>query len=95
VTPEIVAFLRRHRAATGGDQRFDVGALSGPVYVGEPAWDVGPCLTGPPAKIAHVLDKLRAMGVGQVQLRFRSRSADELVDQVSAFGADVTPALNQ
>lgn len=94
ITPETVAFLRDHRAATGGDERFDIGALVGAVHVGEPTWDVGPCLVGPPAKIAHVLGKLRAMGAGQVQLRFRSRSADELVDQIRAFGADVAPLLD-
>ncbi len=94
VTAEDVAFLRRHRAATGGDAGFDIGALVGPVYVGEPSWDAGPCLSGPPDKIAHVLRKLGTLGVGQVQVRLRSRSVDELVDQVTAFGAEVGPRLD-
>jgi hypothetical protein len=40
-----------------------------------------------------VLGKFSAMGVGQVQVRLRSRSADELVDQIERFGADVLPLL--
>lgn len=94
-TPELVAELRHDREAAGGDVRFDIGALAGAVYVGEPGWDVGPCLTGPPEKVAHVLGKLRAFGVGQVQVRLRSRSCAELIEQVEAFGTEVIPLFGQ
>ena len=94
-TPELIAELRRDRAAAGGDERFDIGALAGALYVGRPTWDVGPCLSGPPEKLAHVLSKLGAIGVGQVQVRLRSRSCDELVEQVEAFGTQVVPLLGQ
>lgn len=94
VTPEVVAFLREHRRATVGEEPFDIGALAGAIYVGHPAWDVGSCLTGPPEKIAHVLRKFAAMGVGQVQVRFRSRSAGELVEQIDRFGREVGPLLS-
>lgn len=94
VTAEDVGFLCEHRRATRGDEPIDIGALVGTVYVGEPSWDVGSrTLTGPPGKLAHVLGKYAALGVGQVQVRFRSRSADELVDQVRAFGSSVLPEL--
>ena len=93
VTPELIAYVRDHRRLTRGDDPIDIGALVGAVYVGDPGWDVGPCLAGPPAKIAHVLRKFGAMGVGQVQVRFRSRSVDELLDQLAAFGTDVAPLL--
>ncbi len=95
VSAEQIAFIRERRARAGcGDDPIDLGALVGSVYVGEPGWDVGQqTLTGPPAKLAHVLGKYAALGVGQVQVRFRSRSATELVDQVQAFGADVLPLL--
>jgi hypothetical protein len=33
------------------------------------------------------------MGVTHAQVRFRSRSADELTDQIDAFGAAVAPLL--
>ena len=94
VTPEIVEKLRDLRDAAGRHDPFDIAALVGPTYVGEADWDLGgPALTGPPEKIAHVLGKFAAMGVGQVQVRFRSRSAEELVDQIGRFGADVLPLL--
>ncbi|MEJ7585547.1 MAG: hypothetical protein WKF43_16040 [Acidimicrobiales bacterium] len=56
---------------------------------------MGPCLSGPPAKIAHVLRKYAAMGVGQVQVRLRSRSADELVEQIARFGSEVGSLLDE
>jgi len=95
VTAEIVARIGELRAAAGRRDRFDLGALIGPTYVGDPDWDLGgPALTGSPDKIAHVLKKLAALGVGQVQVRLRSRSVDELVDQIGRFGAEVIPQLD-
>lgn len=96
VTPELVAEINRLRAEAGRHDAFDVGALMGPVYVGEPNWDLGgPTLAGSPDKIAHVLNKLAAIGVGQAQVRLRSRSLDELLDQIGRFGADVLPQLER
>jgi probable F420-dependent oxidoreductase len=94
VDAELVASIREQRKAARGDEPIDVGALVGAVYVGDPGWDVGRCLSGAPEKVAHVLRKYAAMGVGQVQVRFRSRSRDELLDQIAAFGTDVGPLLN-
>ncbi|MCU1351721.1 MAG: F420-dependent oxidoreductase [Acidimicrobiales bacterium] len=95
VTAELVATIRRHRADAGREEAFDLGALVGATYVGTPDWDLGaPALTGPPEKVAHVLRKLGALGVGQVQVRLRSRSASELVDQIHAFGTQVGPLLD-
>jgi probable F420-dependent oxidoreductase len=94
VTPEIIEQIRALRDEAGRHDAFDFGALVGPVYVGEPDWDLGgPTLAGPPDKIAHVLRKFSAMGVGQAQVRLRSRSLDELVDQIGRFGAEVIPQL--
>ncbi|CAN5661997.1 hypothetical protein BH20ACT2_BH20ACT2_24870 [soil metagenome] len=92
--PDQIAYVRAHRRATVGDWPIVLGAIAPPIHVGEPAWDVGGhTLSGPPAKIAHVLGKYRAMGVDQVQVRFRNRSLAELLDQMCAFGADVAPRL--
>ena len=33
------------------------------------------------------------MGVSHVQVRFKARSCEELVDQLGAFGAEVGPRL--
>lgn len=94
VTPEIVAELHDLRDAAGRHDPFDVGALIGPVCVGEPDWDLGgPALAGSPDKIVHVLGKYRAMGVGQAQVRLRSRSAAELIDQIERFGDEVIAQL--
>ena len=43
--------------------------------------------------LAESLRAYRAMGVDQIQVRFRSRDRAELVDQISAFGADIAPHL--
>jgi probable F420-dependent oxidoreductase len=94
VTPEIVARLRELRDEAGRHDAFDIGALAGPTYVGEPDWDLGgPAIAGPPEKVAHILRKFAAMGVGQVQIRLRARSARELIDQIGRFGDEVIPLL--
>jgi probable F420-dependent oxidoreductase len=91
---EGVAFVRSHRAATRGDDPIVIGALSGPLYVGDAAWDTGRCVRGPADKVAAYLRSYRDMGVDQVQVGFASRSVDELVDQIAAFAADVAPLVN-
>ncbi len=74
-------------------ERFDVGALAGPIFVGEPTWDVGRGIVGPPEKVAHVLGKMAGLGALQVQIRPRARDAQELVDQIELIGAEVLPLL--
>ncbi|HEX7135154.1 MAG TPA: TIGR03619 family F420-dependent LLM class oxidoreductase [Iamia sp.] len=92
--PDEVARLRTALVDAGREgEPFDVGALAGPVYVGEPTWDVGRCLSGPPEKIAHVLGKMAGLGALQVQVRPRSRDVGELVDQIERIGAEVLPLL--
>lgn len=92
--PDEVDALKAALLAAGREgERFDVGALMGAVYVGDPGWDVGRCLTGPPEKIAHVLGKMAGLGALQVQVRPRSRDVAEYVDQVERFGAEVLPLL--
>jgi probable F420-dependent oxidoreductase len=84
-----VAFIREHRARTRGDDPIVLGALSGPIYLGEPTWDTGRCVHGPPGRIAEHLDGLAALGVDQIQVSFPSRSCDELVDQIARFSDEV------
>ncbi|MGW5637550.1 TIGR03619 family F420-dependent LLM class oxidoreductase [Streptomyces sp. NPDC003832] len=86
--------IRRLREQAGLDGPFTVGAIAEPLYVGSPGWHVGRrTLTGEPERLAESLRAYRAMGVDQVQVRFRSRSRNELVDQMAAFGAGVGPHL--
>lgn len=94
VDAEILGRLADLRAAAGRHEPFTVGALLGATYVGAPSWDLGqPVLSGPAEKIAHVLDKFAGLGVDQVQVRLRSRSVDELVEQIERFGSEVLPLL--
>ncbi|MGW0755232.1 TIGR03619 family F420-dependent LLM class oxidoreductase [Streptomyces sp. NPDC002814] len=92
--PAQIARIRQLRQEAGIERSFTVGAIAEPLYVGTPAWDVGRrALTGPPDALAESLRAYRAMGVDQIQVRFRSRSRGELIDQIAAFGADVAPHL--
>jgi probable F420-dependent oxidoreductase len=88
--PELVEIYRTER----GDDSGDIGAISEWIYVGDPDWDLGrPALTGSTERIAESLLAWAAVGVNHLQVRFPSRSASELVDQVAAFGAGVGPLL--
>ena len=89
-----IAFIRSHRAATRGDAPIVLGALSGPLYVGDPTWDTPRCVRGPAEKIAGYLRTYADLGVDQIQVGFVSRSVEELCDQIAAFTVDVAPLVN-
>ncbi|MGW1534605.1 TIGR03619 family F420-dependent LLM class oxidoreductase [Streptomyces aureus] len=92
--PAQIARITALRAEAGVTGPLTIGAITEPLYVGAPGWDVGRrTLSGPPAALAASLREYAAMGVHQIQVRFRSRNRDELLDQISAFGADVAPHL--
>lgn len=92
--PAQIARLRRLREEAGVTAPLTVGAITEPLYVGDPDWDVGRrTLTGRPDALAESLRAYGAMGVDQIQVRFRSRSRDELTDQMGEFGAEVGPLL--
>jgi len=93
--PAQIERIRRLRDEAGLDGApFVLGAITEPLHLGTPAWDVGRrTLTGPPDALAESLRAYRAMGVHQIQVRFRSRSRTELTDQMAAFGAEVAPTL--
>ena len=60
--------------------------------MGDPAWDVGArTLSGAPEPMADKLRAFRDMGVSHLQVRFRSRSLDELLDQFDAFAPTSRP----
>ena len=89
-----IDFLLAHRAATRGDDPIVLGALSGPLHVGDPTWETPRCVRGPADKIATYLRTYAELGVDQIQVGFVSRSVDELCDQVAAFATDVAPLVN-
>ncbi|MEU9412484.1 LLM class F420-dependent oxidoreductase [Streptomyces sp. NPDC048281] len=92
--PAQIERLRRLRAEAGVDEPITVGAITEPLYVGTPEWEVGRrTLRGAPDVLAESLRAYGAMGAHQIQVRFRSRNRTELIDQIEAFGADVGPLL--
>ncbi|MFE0103354.1 TIGR03619 family F420-dependent LLM class oxidoreductase [Streptomyces sp. NPDC059009] len=93
--PAQIAKVKRLREEAGIAEPITVGAITEPLYLGEPDWHVGRrTLSGKPAALAESLRAYGAMGVDQIQVRFRSRSRAELTDQMAAFAADVAPHLN-
>jgi probable F420-dependent oxidoreductase len=93
--PDLVDLYRRERgSATGNGETGDIGAITEWLYVGQPSWDVDrPCVSGSPEQIADSLRAWAKVGVNHLQVRFPSRDADELVEQVETFGREVGPLL--
>ncbi|MFI9584611.1 LLM class F420-dependent oxidoreductase [Streptomyces sp. NPDC052236] len=93
--PAQIARLKALREKAGIAEPIEIGAIAEPLYVGQPDWNTGRhTLSGRPDALAESLRDYAAMGVHQVQVRFRSRSRSELTDQMAAFAADVAPHLN-
>jgi probable F420-dependent oxidoreductase len=91
-----IATLRKLRADAGRSaEPFVIGALSGPLYVGEPRWDIGRAVAGSAEEVAAFLRSLRDLGVSQIQVRFRSRDVRELCDQIRRFGTQVAPLVRE
>ncbi len=93
-TSAAIELIRSLRAEAGLPEAFDLGVTAGPVYVGDPGFDVEPyCRTGSPDEIAAGLRKFPPKGINQLQLGFRGRDAAEVADQLERFGAEVAPLL--
>jgi probable F420-dependent oxidoreductase len=92
--PEQIGAIREHQERAGRDEPLDLGAITEPIYVGEPDWKVGRrTLTGSGEAIAGSLRAYGEMGCAHVQVRFRARSLEEQLDQMERFGAEVGPLL--
>lgn len=92
--PAQIERIRRLREEAGLQGPFTVGAIAEPLYVGTPTWEVGRrTLSGTPDELAESLRAYRAMGVDQIQVRFRSRNLAELLDQMAEFGSEVGSSL--
>ena len=94
VTRELVDEIAWLRADAGRHDPFDLGALVGPVFVGELTRPRRPDAGREPRR-SPTWSTSSALGVGQAQVRLRSRSLDELVDQIGRFGADVIPQMER
>ncbi|WP_244201876.1 LLM class F420-dependent oxidoreductase [Streptomyces diastatochromogenes] len=93
--PAQIDRLKALREQAGIEAPFTVGAITEPLYLGDADWHLGRrTLAGAPEEIAESLRAYRALGVHQIQVRFRSRSRSELIDQIGVFGAEVAPRLD-
>lgn len=89
--PAMVELFNSHRDGVPGD----IGCITEWIYNGTPTWDLDrPHISGSPEKIAEKMRAWAATGVNHLQVRFPSRSADELGEQMEAFGTTVGPLLN-
>jgi probable F420-dependent oxidoreductase len=89
-----IRLIREHRERARGGAPIEIGANSERLYVGKPGFDLGPdARAGSGPELASRLRTLRALGVGHLGVRFRTRSCDELVEQIEAFASEVMPHL--
>jgi hypothetical protein len=89
-----IARIRAEREKQHGAAPIEIGMNSPWLYVGNPGIDVGgKTLTGSGEHIAGELRRRVPAGVNHLGVRFRSRSCDELVEQIAAFGSEVAPHL--
>lgn len=93
-TSNAIAFIHSEREAAGLPEAFDVGVTGGPVFVGEPEFEVEEfTIRGSAEQIAERLRKFPARGINQIQLRFLGVDAAQVCDQIERFGAEVAPLL--
>jgi probable F420-dependent oxidoreductase len=92
--PGDIAYILRYRDEVRPGAVPEMGFITETVYVGDPDFDIGRySVCGSPQRLVDSFNELGEMGVSHLQLRFASRSAVELCDQVGAFGAEVGPHL--
>jgi probable F420-dependent oxidoreductase len=94
---ELLVELRKLRDEYRDGAPLDIGAIALPFHVGTPAPGFelpAGTLSGPPEQIAEYLRPFAAAGVGQVQVRFPTRSVEEQCEQIAAFGAEVAPLVD-
>jgi probable F420-dependent oxidoreductase len=88
-----IATLRELREEAGRQGPFVIGGGVN-LYVGQPSFDVPQwTVTGEPDKLAAAVRDLVAVGVNHVAIRVPSRSCEEHIDQIAAFGRDVAPLV--
>ena len=93
---EQIAKLKALRAEVRPADPIEIGALLPPIHVGHASFDLPRgAITGSPEEIAASIGELVAMGVCHVQIRFSSRSVNELCDQIEQFGSEVGPLLRR
>ncbi len=93
---ELLSTLRRLRDEFRDGAPLDIGGIADPLYVGTPPDGLElpkGTVAGPADLVAAYLRPFAEAGVGQVQVRFPSRSVAELCDQIAKFGREVAPLV--
>jgi probable F420-dependent oxidoreductase len=87
-----VESILAQRSAAGRRGPFTVGGIMRPVFLGEPGpeWELGKAtLAGDVDRVRREVADYEAMGVDVLQVRFRSRSGAEYVEQIEQFAQEV------
>ena len=93
--PAAIAFIKEHRARRRGEAAIEIGMNAPWLYVGRPPFDAGPTTrSGTPAELAEIFHGIKRLGVQHCGVRFRSRSCDELIEQIERVGEQVAPLIN-
>lgn len=93
--PAAIAFIQERRRRTRGDAPIEIGMNAPWLYVGTPRFALGPHdRSGAPAELAEIFHGMKRLGVAHCGVRFRTRSCDELLEQIEAFGTEVAPLIN-
>ena len=81
------------------DAWLDIGTIVEPMYIiesgrNDPGWELpAGSLIGHADQVAESLRELVSMGVNHLQVRFRSRSVQECIEQIQCFANSVAPLL--
>lgn len=93
--PAQLAAIRAHGETAGSFAPIDLGAMAEPVDMGQPTRDIGRHSVAGVHEHVERLNEFGAMGVSHGQAKFRSRSVDEVLDQMSQFADSVVPHLQR
>ena len=93
---EQISRLLRLREELRPGEPIEIGALLPVVHIGAAQVEMSKhAIVGSPEQIAESIHELVALGVSHVQIRFSSRSAIELCEQIEEFGSEVGPLLQR
>lgn len=96
---EQIQRIRELRHEFRNDAWLDIGTIVEPMYIiesgrNDPGWELpAGSLIGHADQVAESLRELVSMGVNHLQVRFRSRSVQECIEQIQCFANSVAPLL--
>lgn len=93
---ERISKLESWRQDARPGEPIEIGALIPPVRISDTPVELPRgAIAGTSEQVAESINELGALGVSHVQLRFVSRNARELSEQIEQFGSDVGPLLRR